>query len=145
MNIKQKIKFFIISMAMLMGPMVISITAPLSASAADGECTSTSTDCCGGVETSIITCTQTSPDNNTDITQNGVWGLLILTINILTAGIGIAAVGGIVYGSILYASAGGAADQVKKARGIITNVVIGIIAYALMYAVLNFLIPGGLF
>ncbi|MNH46494.1 hypothetical protein D3C72_2301490 [compost metagenome] len=63
----------------------------------------------------------------------------------MTAGVGILAVGGIVYGSILYTSAGGSSEQTKKAMGIITNVVIGLIAYALMYAITNFLIPGGLF
>ena len=84
-----------------------------------------------------------TPDTSTD--QNGIWGILFLVINILTAGIGVVAVGGIVYGSILYASAGGSADQVKKARTIIINVVIGIVAYALMYALLNFIVPGGVF
>ena len=80
-----------------------------------------------------------------DLSSNGVWGLLLIAINILTAGVGIAAIGGIVSGSILYTSAGGSPEQVKKAMGIITNVVIGIIAYALMFSLLNFLIPGGLF
>ncbi|MDB5179834.1 MAG: hypothetical protein JWN12_466 [Candidatus Saccharibacteria bacterium] len=79
------------------------------------------------------------------VTDTGVWGILLLAINILTAGVGIAAIGGIVYGAILYTSAGGSPEQVKKAMGIITNVVIGVIAYALMFSGLNFLIPGGLF
>jgi hypothetical protein len=80
-----------------------------------------------------------------DASNSGVWGVLLLAINILTAGVGVAAVGGIVYGSLLYTSAGGSPEQVKKAVGIITNVVIGVIAYALMFSGLNFLIPGGLF
>lgn len=82
-------------------------------------------------------------DPVTDTKQNGIWGIVMLVINILTAGIGIAAVGGIVYGSVLYASSGGSPDQAKKAIEVIRNVVIGILAYALMYAILNFLIPGG--
>lgn len=80
-----------------------------------------------------------------DVQGTGIWGILELALNILTAGIGIAAVGGVVYGAILYTSAGGNTEQVKKAYGIFANVAIGIIAYALMYAGLNFLIPGGLF
>lgn len=138
---------------------------------------------CGGVATSVVSCTQTGackggelpfegvePTTDTaktdyltkygheygkcknnvepatqNLSQNGVWGLLLLAINILTAGVGIAAIGGIVYGSILYTSAGGSPEQVKKAVGIITNVVIGIVAYALMFGLLNFLIPGGVF
>lgn len=82
---------------------------------------------------------------NNSVESSGVWGLLLFAINILTAGIGVLAVAGIVYGSILYTSAGGNPEQTKKAMGIISNVVIGIVAYALMYALLNFLIPGGLF
>lgn len=93
-----------------------------------------------------------NPANNTckngsaaeSIGNNGVWGILKLTIQVMTAGVGILAVGGIIYGSILYTSAGGSAEQVKKAVSIITNVVVGILAYIFMFAIINFLIPGGL-
>ena len=97
---------------------------------------------CGGVETAIIKCSQ---NNSGDIENNGVWGLLMLVLNILTAGVGIVAVGGIVYGAVLYTTAEDKADQVKKATDIITNVVIGLIAFALMWALLNFIVPGGAF
>ncbi len=96
------------------------------------------------VDTTIIKC------DNVDVTKggtenNGVWSLLLTGINILTAGVGIAAIGGIVYASILYTTAGGSVEQTKKALDFIRNVVIGIIAYAAMFAFLNFIIPGGLF
>jgi hypothetical protein len=130
---------------------------------------------CGGVQTSIISCAQkgicqdgsdpygkNSKDPSKDnggkcedgsepakdsqaIEASGVWGILLLVINIMTVGVGILAVAGIVYGSILYTSAGGSPDQVKKARTVIVNVVIGILAYLLMFSVLNFIIPGGVF
>lgn len=80
-----------------------------------------------------------------EVKDTGVWGILLVVINILTAGVGILAVAGIVYGSVLYASAGGSAEQVKKAVTVFTNVIIGIVAYVGMYAFLNFIIPGGLF
>jgi hypothetical protein len=99
---------------------------------------------CGGTDTSIISCPQDNSDKK-DITDNGVWGLLLIVLNIMTAGVGIVAVGGIVYGSILYTSAGDSSEKVKKAVGVIMNVVIGIVAYVAMYAVLQFLIPGGIF
>lgn len=85
------------------------------------------------------------PQPSEGIKASGVWGILLLVLNILVAGVGIAAVAGIVYASILYTSAGGNAEQTKKAMTMITNVVIGVVAFALMYAGLNFLIPGGLF
>lgn len=99
--------------------------------------------CCGDAKTSIISCTQGS--GGTSAKDTGVWGILLVALNILTAGVGILAVGGIVYGSVLYASAGDKAEQTKQAITTITNVVIGLVAYGLMYLVLNFLIPGGIF
>jgi len=101
-------------------------------------------DKCGGVDTSIIHCDQPG-GKDADIKDTGVWGILLVIINIMTAGIGILAVGGVIYGSILYTSSGGSAEQTKKAMGIIYNVIIGLIVYALMFSFLNYIIPGGLF
>ena len=94
-------------------------------------------DDCGTYSTSILPCESGG--------ETGIFGILFLVLNILTAGVGIAAVGGIVYSSILYTSAGANADQVKKSRGVIKNVVIGLVAYAFMYSLLNYIIPGGIF
>lgn len=99
-------------------------------------------DDCGGVKTAIIKC---DAKNSGDTEDNGIWALLLLVLNILTAGVGIVAVAGIVYGAILYTTAEDKADQVKKATDIITNVVIGLVLFALMYAGLNFIVPGGVF
>lgn len=96
-----------------------------------------------GVPTSIISCPQKKDAKTAETSP--IWGILLVVLNIMTAGVGILAVGGIVYASILYASAGDKAEQTKKAVGIITNVVIGIAAYGLMYVFLNFLVPGGVF
>lgn len=97
---------------------------------------------CGGVQTSVISCSQTGKGGEKN---SGLWGILLLAINILTAGVGVAALAGIVYGAILYTSSGGSQEQVKKAMTIFTNVVIGVVAFAGMWALLNFLIPGGVF
>jgi len=130
MKLKQKINITFLSLISIFA--IASV--PLTVDAAK----------CGGTDTSIISCSQDNSDKK-DITDNGIWGLLLLVLNILTAGIGVVAVGGIVYGSILYASAGDRADQVKKAISVIMNVVIGLVAYIAMYAILQFLIPGGIF
>lgn len=101
---------------------------------------------CGGASTSIIQCNATKDTNKgTDIKGNAIWQILIMVLNIMTAGVGILAVGGIAYGTVLYTSAGDKADQVKKAKDMFVNVAIGLLVYGLMYSVLNFLIPGGLF
>lgn len=76
---------------------------------------------------------------------NGMWAILLIVINVLTAGVGILAVGGIVYGALLWTTAEDKADQLSKAKTVITDVVIGIIAFALLYSGLQFLIPGGVF
>lgn len=95
------------------------------------------------IECAIIDC---SGYNSTDsLEDSGVWRILELLINIMLAGVGVAAVIGIVYGAILYTSAGGNPEQVKKAMEIIRNTVIGIVAFALMWSVLQWLIPGGVF
>lgn len=75
--------------------------------------------------------------------SSGIWSLLMLGINILTGGIMIAAIGGFIYSAVLYTTAGGNAEGVKKAKANMVNIVIGILAYALMYSFLNYLIPGG--
>ena len=140
MKIKQTVKIVVASLLLLIG--LVATAAPSTAYAAATTVTPGNNGC--ETDTAIIKC------NNVDVTKSGVqntgvWSLLLTAINILTAGVGIAAVGGIVYGALLYTSAGGSPEQVKKAMGIITNVVIGVVAYALMYALLNFLIPGGIF
>lgn len=138
MKIKQTIIAGIVIFTMAMAVL------PLQAASVAADCKPTkTTKCCGGAETSIIGCTQGSKPKTAQ--DSGVWGLLMIALNIMTAGVGIAAVGGIVYGALLYTTSRDSAEQTKKAIGIITNVVIGIVAYGLMYIVLNFMIPGGIF
>jgi len=98
---------------------------------------------CGEVQTSIINCDIDEDAEGVEAT--GLWSVLLLVINILTGLIAVAALGGLIWGAVMYTSAGGNVEQTKKAMGIITNVVIGVLAYGLMFAGLNFLIPGGVF
>lgn len=107
-----------------------------------------STKKCGGVDTAIIDCQDYGISNSKDekdLEKSGLWGLLLLAINIMTGLVGIVAVAGIVWGSFLYASANGSPEQVKNGITVIRNVIIGLFMYFLMFASLNFLIPGGVF
>jgi len=131
MNIKQKIITFVLFIVATIGIGVVASSSSVLAAK------------CGGADTAIISCSQ--GEGGASAKDTGVWGVLIIALNIMTAGVGILAVGGIVYGSILYASAGDKAEQTKKAITTITNVVIGVVAYGLMYLILNFLVPGGIF
>ena len=134
MKIKQKIVSVMLAFTAMLGVAVVMSPA---ANALE----------CAGVKTSIIggDICKDADENAEDAQSSAIWSVLLLVLNILTAGVGIAAVGGIVYGSIMYASASDRQDQTKKGMDIIKNTVIGLIAYGLMYLVLNFLIPGGIF
>jgi hypothetical protein len=133
MNIKQTMRNLVLG-ALLLVP-IVATTLPSAETYATQ---------CGGVETSIISCTQNTKDPKT-VQQTGVWGVLVLTMNIMIAGVGILAVVGFLYGGYLYITSGGSPEQVKKARVVFTNVVIGVLAFGGMYALLNFLVPGGVF
>lgn len=98
---------------------------------------------CGGVEVAYFECGDEFTGNG-GVETSGLWGILTVVLNIMIAGVGILAVGGIVYGAIMYASAQDNASQVQEAIGIIRNTIIGLVLFAFMYALLQFLIPGGI-
>lgn len=84
------------------------------------------------VETSVL------PDN---------WGIdeiLKLVLNIVVYGLGAAAVLGVVIAGILYMTARDNEQQVATAKRRLYEIVVGLIAWAVMYAVLQWLLPGGL-
>lgn len=95
---------------------------------------------CGQVKTSIDYGCKAS-----DTGANSVTSLLLTIINFLAVGVGIAVVGGIVFGALQYTSANGNASQAQQGITVITNAVIGLVLFILMYAIINFLVPGGLF
>lgn len=133
MKLKQIVRMPHVALALIASLAFTPLLAPSTALAANS---------CAGVDTAFITCKE---KNSGDVTDNGIWALLLMVLNIMTAGVGIVAVAGIVYGSVLYTTAENKADQVKKATDIITNVVIGLVLFALMWAGLNFIVPGGVF
>ena len=98
---------------------------------------------CGGIETSIISC-DNDGGSTANVKDSAVWQILRVAINILTGGIMIAALGGLIYASVLYTSSGANPETRKKSMSIMTNIVIGIVTYALMWALLNFILPGGI-
>ena len=59
-------------------------------------------------------------------------------------GLGVAAVLGVIIAGVMYMTARDNEAQVTRAKTRLYEVVIGLIAWALMYAVLRWLIPGGL-
>ena len=77
--------------------------------------------------------------------EDGIFCILNTVLTVLTWGVGIAATVGLVLSGIQYASARDNAEQTAKAMKRIVGIVIGLLVYAMMWGLLNWLIPGGLF
>lgn len=99
--------------------------------------------CCGTTRTSIdFKC---ESGNAKAPGANTVTDMLLTVINFMAVGVGLAVVGGIVFGALRYSSANGNASQAQQGITFIVNSVIGLVLFILMYAIINFLVPGGLF
>lgn len=92
---------------------------------------------CGGHETSIISCGSSS--------NLIIINILIVVVNFMSIIVGLAVLIGIVFGALLYTSSSGNAEQAKRGIGYIRNAVIALVLYVFMFAIINFLVPGGLF
>lgn len=74
----------------------------------------------------------------------GIEEILKLVLNIVVYGLGAAAVLGTVIAGVMYLTARDNEAQIARAKTRLYEVVVGLVAWALMYAVLNWLIPGSL-
>ncbi|MDO4271384.1 MAG: hypothetical protein Q4C83_00130 [Candidatus Saccharibacteria bacterium] len=122
----KNIKGIVIVLALAVSPIIV-ISKPVSAA---GDCAGVQTFFdwgCGSDEGQIIT------------------DVLVKVLNWAAIGVTVAVVIGILYGAIMIGSAGGNEAQMKKGLGIIKNAAIALVLYFLMYSLLNFIIPGGLF
>ena len=77
--------------------------------------------------------------------KDSILTVLVTISNWLAAGVVIAVIGGIIYGAIMYATSAGDAAKAKSATEIIRNAFIALILYFLMWAFLQYIVPGGLF
>ncbi len=69
--------------------------------------------------------------------------MFVEIIKFLSFVVGIAVVGGIAFGGITYATSQGNPAGTQKGITIIMNAIIGLVLFLLMFALLQFLIPGG--
>ncbi|MBO7657260.1 hypothetical protein J6S55_01270 [Candidatus Saccharibacteria bacterium] len=72
----------------------------------------------------------------------GIICVINLVIDILSVLIGVVGVIGIVIVGIQYLTAGGNEEQTRKAKRRLFEIVIGLMAYVLIYALLKWLLPG---
>lgn len=71
----------------------------------------------------------------------GIICIIRLVVDILSVLVGIVGVIGIVVVGIQYLTAGGNEEQTRKAKRRLFEIVIGVVAYALVYALLKWLLP----
>lgn len=76
----------------------------------------------------------------TDVTIRDV---VIEILKFLSIAVGLAVVGGVAAGGIVYSTAQGSPGKTQAGIKIITNSILALVLYLLMYAMLQFLIPGG--
>lgn len=74
----------------------------------------------------------------------GIDCLVVELLRFLSIAVGIAVVAGITFGGITYSTSRGNPGQAQKGVTIITNSILGLVLYFLMFAIVNFLIPGGI-
>ncbi len=99
------------------------------------------------IQTSFnIAGTNCLPKNEGEATnRNPIFVLATYIMRFLSILVGLAVTGGIVWGGILYSTAQGNPGQTQKAVTVIANAIIGLLMFILMYAIINFLVPGGIF
>ena len=91
---------------------------------------------CGGVETSLIEC----PEGG----DGGIYHILALIIDIMGIGIGILGVIGISWAGVEYITAGGSEEKTIKAKRRIYEIVLGLVCYAAIVGLSQWLLPGGI-
>lgn len=72
----------------------------------------------------------------------GAIEILMMVIDIMTVGVGILGVIGISWAGLTYLTAGGSEEKTRIAKRRMYEIVIGLVAYVLIYAVLKWLLPG---
>lgn len=95
---------------------------------------------CGGIDTAYFTC-----GLGDSLETSGIWSVVTIILNIVVSLITILAVGGIVWGALRYASSQDNAGQQQEALTFIRNVVIGLVLFLLMWSIMQYIIPGGIF
>lgn len=99
---------------------------------------------CGndGVETSVL-----GNDGCMEGTSDGsaIFSILNIVLQVLTYGVGIVGTVGIVIAGIQILTAKDNASQYTAAKTRLVAIVIGLVAYAVMWGFLQWLLPGGIF
>ena len=77
--------------------------------------------------------------------DNPIWDMIFALIRFLSVGVGIVVVGSIIVAGIQYTISRGDPQATANALKRVTNAAIALAMYIFAFALLNFLVPGGLF
>lgn len=101
----------------------------------------------GSVQTSILGEKQSDGTRCMKVGEEGegIFSILNIVLTVMTFGVGILATIGIVISGYQYITAKDDASKVQKAKDRLLQIVIGLAVYAVMWGLLQFLLPGGLF
>lgn len=123
---------------MLFSPAAVSASAPVA------DCTASNGQ--PGVKTAISiggsTCV---PIGGGGLQGNAIFIYTVSILKVVSGLAGLATVGGLLWGGILYITARANASQVEKAKMVMVNSIIGLLLFIFMYAILQYLVPGGVF
>lgn len=100
---------------------------------------------CGGVDTYFAFDCGSGSSKDKAGNANPIFGLALSITGWITSLVAVAVVGGIVYGGLLYMTANDNSGQTKQAITIIINAVVALLLLMMTFAIINFIIPGGLF
>lgn len=79
------------------------------------------------------------------VNDNPITKFLFVVINLLSGAIGIIIVAVIILAGIQYTTSGGNPQQAAQAKKRIINAIIALVAFFFLFAILQWLIPGGIF
>lgn len=98
----------------------------------------------GGVSNSQPSGSNLGTGNTTSILPEDmtIKDLLLLIVKILLYGIGAAAVIGVVIAGLMYLTAGDNEQRMSRSKVLLKEVVIGLLLWAALFSILNWLIPG---
>lgn len=93
--------------------------------------------CCNGVAVSF--------DVGCVPNENPIVGYLLGVINFIGVAFGASVLAVVIYAGIEFITARGMPEKIQQAKKRITNAIIALLGFIFMYAILQWLIPGGLF
>jgi len=134
----------------LAGSMAPSVQAATGDCIADNSKLCTNVQCSSDSHGNATDCTSVDPAASGKCTSDSnscdfVGKYINPAIKLLTGAVGVVAVISIIYAGIQYTTSAGDPKRVSDAKNRITQTVLALLAYAFLYAFLQFLVPGGIF